>query len=175
MANAALQMEKFKTVDKLLPPRGPNVYNAGIKDADKGIIRYASPSNTNPNLIIVDPISDDDGNYIMPGYYSLVLSYDRQNLILSQRNGIVAIIPVFKIEEDRKQEETPPPMDNKSLKKYNKEQKKKEKEKKKLFKDGKITSEPEVYNSASIEYDPDGYYLIKYEKGKIRAWGAIKQ
>lgn len=174
MGNAALQIEKFKTVDKLLPPRGPNIYTAGNKDYDKGYVKYAPPSSTNPNLIIADPIVDNNGNAIMPGYYALVLSSDRNNLILAQRDDIVAIIPVFKIEEDKTQEETPPPMDNKSLRQYNKEQKKKEKEKRKLKSEGKLPTEPEIYNNATIEYNPEGYYLVKYERGKIRAWGALK-
>ena len=32
-----------------------------------------------------------------------------------------------------------------------------------------------IHTEASIEYIKDGgYYLIRYEKGVIRAWGAIK-
>ena len=37
---------------------------------------------------------------------------------------------------------------------------------------------PQEYEhmEASIEYIPNGeYYLIRYEKGYIRAWGAIKR
>ena len=33
-----------------------------------------------------------------------------------------------------------------------------------------------VYMTADIEYNPNGsFYLIKYERGTIRAWGAIKK
>ena len=36
--------------------------------------------------------------------------------------------------------------------------------------------EPKVYMDATIEYNPNGdYYLIKYERGTIKAWGAIKK
>jgi len=62
------------------------------------------------------------------------------------------------------------------LRKFNKEQKKKAKETKKAIKQGKIPEAPQEYNNATIEYDNEGeYYLIKYERGNIRAWGAIKQ
>ena len=33
-----------------------------------------------------------------------------------------------------------------------------------------------IHMEASIEYDPDGdFYLIKYQRGTIKAWGAIKK
>lgn len=176
MNNAALQMEKFKTVDKLLPPRGANIYNAGIKDNDKGFIKYGPKSTDQPNLMIVDPISDDDGNMIMPGYYELLLSKDRQTLLLSQQQKIVAIIPVFKVEEDKSKLQAIQPIDYKSQRKFNKEQKAQAKKNKKLIKDGEISEIPPIYNNASIQYDEKGdYYLIQYERGAIRAWGAIKQ
>lgn len=175
MTNAALQMQKFNTVDKLLHQRGPNIYNAGIKDNDKGYVRYALPSSTQPILIISDPIVDDDGNSILPGYYELVLSADRQNLVISQSQNVIAVIPVFKIEEDKSQEETPPPMDNKALKKFVKEQKKQQKKEKKLAKSGEMPTKPAIYTNATIEYEQGkDYYLIKYERGRIRAWGALK-
>lgn len=160
---------------QLMPPRGPAVYRSGLKDGDRAIDLYGPPSTKHPNLTIVNPISDDDGNIIMPGYYELILSGDRQMLTLAQGANIIATVPVFKIEEDKTQEEAPPPMDYWAQKKYDKEQKKKEKKIKKLIKAGKMSGEPEIYTNANIQYERDGdYYLIKYERGKIRAWGAIK-
>lgn len=175
MANAALQMEKFKTIDKLLPPRGQYIYPSGIREKDKGIIRYSLPSSKYPNLIIADPICDDDSNCIMPGYYELVLSDDRQTLVLVQSENVIATFPVFKVEEDKTQENLTQPMDDKSQRKFDKEQKKEDKKNKKLIRQGKMVSEPEVYMNATIQYDEKGgYYLVKYERGAIRAWGAIK-
>lgn len=175
MTNAALQMEKFKTIDQLLPPRGPNIYHAGIKDNDKGFIQYGPKSTDQPNLIIKDPIGDNDGNIIMPGYYELLLSKDRQTLILAQSQNIVALIPVFKLEEDRGKEQLTQPIDNKSQRKFDKQQKEEAKKNKKLIKDRDIASIPQIYNNASIKYDEEGdYYLIQYERGAIKAWGAIK-
>lgn len=163
-------------MNKILPARGPVVYPAGIRDGDKGICRYATPSSKYPNLMIVNPIYDDDDNVIMPGYYELVLSDDRTMLSLVQSGNTIAKIPVFKIEIDKSQETLAQPMDNKSQRKFDKGQKKKEKQRKKLIKQGKIPDEePQVYSNATIQYDNEGdYYLIKYERGKIRAWGAIK-
>lgn len=169
-------LAQIPSTQDLLPPRGSNIYPAGIYPGDKGIERYALPSTDQPNLIINDPISDTDGNTIMPGYYELSLSTDRQTLTLSQSQKVVAIIPVFKIEEDRSQIQLTHPMDNKTQKKFNKEKAKKDKKNKKLIKQGKIPDEtPQIYTNATIKYDIGGdYYLIQYERGPIRAWGAIK-
>lgn len=173
--SAALQMEKFKTIDKLLPSRGAFKYNAGIKDYDKGHIKYAHPSSTNPTLIIGSEIYDDDGNFIKPGYYELILSEDRQYLLLGQSEKIMAVVPVFKVEEDKTQEPKPQPMDYWSQKKFDRQQKKEGKKKMKMMKEGKMLTEPEIYTNASIEYEvAKDYYLIKYERGKIRAWAALK-
>lgn len=176
MDNAALQFERFKTIQQHLPRRGPYIYPAGIKDGDRGFERYSYPSSNHPNLIIATPVSDDDGNIIMPGYYELILSADRQMLILAQSGKEIASCPVFKIEVDKNQEKLTQPNDNKSQKKADKEKRKQDKKNQKLLNKGKIdTLEPKVYMNASIQYDEKGdYYLIKYENGKIRAWGAIK-
>lgn len=183
-----LLLAQIPTTVDLLPPRGNNAYNAGIKDYDKGYVRYANPDSDSPNLLLVNPIRDDDGNIIMPGYYELVLSGDRETLSLIQAGKIAATMPVFMIQEDKSQEEAPPPMDDKSLKKYKKDLKKKAKLQKKIAKDqnslmpeglkskdGSIPQKSQIYMNATIKYDEEGdYYLIKYERGRIRAWGAIK-
>lgn len=174
--NPALQIQKMKTVNDLLNARGPRMEHAGINNGDSAIERYAYPSSKHPNLMIVNPITDDDENIIMPGYYELVLTADRQMLILAQAGKEVATLPVFKIEEDRTQEQMAQPMDNKSQRKADKEKRREDKKRQKLYKQGKIESlEPEVYMNATIQYETKGdYYLVKYECGKIRAWGAIK-
>lgn len=177
MTNTAIQIEKFKTLDHLLPYRGSNIYPAGIQDKDKGFVRYGTKPTDQPNLIISNPIYDDDGNAIMPGYYEVLLSDDRQTLILAQSQIIVATIPVFKIEEDRTKEKITQPRDNRSQRKVDKEEKKKEKQRKKLIREGKMAPDgtPEIYTNATIEYEDDGnYYLIKYERESIKAWGALK-
>lgn len=171
----AILLAQFPSTADVLPPRGENIYSSGLRDADKGYVKYGPKSTDQPNLLINDAIYDNDQNIIMPGYYELSLSPDRQMLTLSQGRDIFAVIPVFKIEEDRSQEQMAQPKDKKSLKKFNKEQKKKDKKTKKLIKEGKIPEEPQIYTNAAIQYDVSGdYYLIKYERGKIRAWGAIK-
>lgn len=169
-------LAQVPTTQELLPARGPNIYPAGIYPRDNAAAKYAPPSTDQPNLIITDPISDSDGNTIMPGYYELSLSFDRDTLTLSQSQKVVAVIPVFKVEEDRSQLQLSQPMDNKSQKKLDKEKAKKDKKNKKLIREGKIPDDPpQIYTNASIKYDVGGdYYLIKYERGAIRAWGAIK-
>lgn len=163
-------------MQRILPPRGPAIYRSGIKEGEKGHEIYAQPSSTNPTLIISSPLYDNDRNVIMPGYYELALSGDRTMLHLTQRGQDVAIIPVFKIEEDKSQEAEPQPMTNKEQRKADKEHNKKEKQRKKQIRNGEIPdSEPQIYTNATIQYDEKGdYYLIKYERGRIRAWGAIR-
>lgn len=171
-----IYLAQVPTITDLLPPRGPETYPSGIYADQNEVERYSTKPSKHPNLIIVNTICDDDGNIIMPGYYELVLSDDRQMLNLVQAGKIIATFPVFKLEEDKSQEQTPQPMDWKSQRKFDKEQKKKTKERKKLIKKGKIPNEdPQVYMNATIQYEEKGnYHLIKYERGKIRAWGAIK-
>lgn len=163
-------------VDRLMPQRGECTYSSGLEEKDKGYEKYAYPSSKYPNLIIINPIYDNDDNVIMPGYYELTLSSDRQMLSLLQAGKTIATFPVFKVEEDKSKEQIIQPMDKKSQKKINKEEEKKEKERKKLIKQGKIPDEePEIYMNATIQYQENGdYYLIKYERDNIKAWGTIK-
>lgn len=175
MGSVALQLEKMKGAEKLLPPRGPNVYPSGLKDADKGYVKYGPPSSDQPSLLISELLMDDDGNTIAPGYYELALSADRQTLLLTQSQKLIATIPVFKVEEDKSQAEAIQPRTKKEQKKIDKKKNKEAKRIKKLIKNGEMTDAPAVYNNATIEYQSEGdYYLIKYERGRIQAWGAIK-
>ena len=167
---------KVKTTSELLHKRGPAVYNSGLNDRDKGFVKYGPKSSDNPTLMIVNAIYDDNGDVIVPGYYELVLSWDRTMLVLAQSGKIIATVPVFKMEEDKTQGPVAQPIDNKSQRKFDKSKKELEKKNKKLVAEGKITdAEPQIYSNATIEYDKEGdYYLIKYERDRIRAWGAIK-
>ena len=166
----------IKSLTKMQPPRGPNIYVSGTRENEKGHVRYSLPSSKYPNLLIASPIFDAERNVIMPGYYELMLSDDRTMLSLAQRGNIIATLPVFKLEEDKSQEADRLPMDNKSLKKSEKEKKKAEKKRQKLIKAGQIPDMPEeIYSNASIEYEKEGaYYLVKYERGRVKAWGALK-
>ena len=96
-------------------------------------------------------------------------------MLLTQSQKLIATIPVFKVEETRSKEQLAQPMDKKSQKKFDKEEKKKAKKNKKLIAEGKMLTEPGIYNTASIEYDiKNDYYVIYYERGSIKAWGALK-
>lgn len=166
--------QDIKPLDEYMPYAPYPMYPSGLKDSDKAIFRYAHSSSNHPNLIIVDPIYDQLKNVIMPGYYELVLSDDRIFLLLLQSDKIIAIIPVFKYEEDKKAVEKL--HDKKYLKEQAKEQKKQAKIDAKRAKQGIPPEEKLPYMKASIEYDKDGgYYLVKYERDRIRAWGAIKK
>jgi len=147
---------------------------AGVTQDSKTYVRYSLAESEYPTLIIVDPIWDGEENVIKPGYYELALSDSHEFLLLIQSKEAVAIIPVFKVEEDAKEPER---LNNKEYKKQlKKEAKQREEINKKREKVGQPPDEKKVYMEASIEFNPNGnYYLIKYERDTIRAWGAIKK
>lgn len=145
---------------------------SGINIGQQAIYRYSLQDSDYPVLTIVDKIKDADGNQINEGHYELALSDEHDFFVLMQSKKPVAIIPVFKVEEDKSAFKKP----SKELQKI---QKKKEKEReetnKKRAKKGLSPDIEPIFMRASIEYIKNGdYYLIEYEKGAIRAWGAIK-
>ena len=86
-----------------------------------------------------------------------------------QSKNPVAIVPVFKIQEEEIN------YDKKVQKIKKKQQKAREKTNIKRAKKGMPLDEEKVYMSAEIQYIKDGnYFLIKYERDRVRAWGAIK-
>ena len=67
--------------------------------------------------------------------------------------------------------------DKKSLKKKLKEEKKIARTNMKREKQGMppVNEDQDIYQEASIEWIPTGgYYLIRYERDDVKAWGAIK-
>ena len=144
---------------------------SGVTIGSQSIYKYSLKSSDYPTLIIIDKISDSLGNTIPQGHYELALSDDRDFLIILETKNPIAIIPVFKVEEDKNAFN--------QTKKYKKIKKKIEKEREKTNKKrkeaGMTPDEDTIPSKASIEYVKDGnYYLIMYERGPIRAWGAIK-
>ena len=163
-------------------PRTPS----GITIHQKPIYRYSIPSDEQPVLIIKDYIPDYNGNFISPGHYQLALSDDKEFLYIIESRELIAVIPVFKLAENKEEVKKHYKTQNLS-KKEKKEFKKKERQKKRKEKQQKIIetkyaqtgatlpNKEYVHLDASIEYIKEGgYYLIRYEKGFIRAWGAIK-
>ena len=177
----------LRDIDYLAPcapyPRNPS----GITVHEKTIYRYAIPTDEQPTLAILDYIPDYNGNFIKPGYYELALSDDREFLYLIESKDLIAVIPVFKLAEneaelkkyrDKNRELTK--SERKELKKEECKQRKKDRINKlietKYAKTGATLPKKDYEHlEASIDYIKEGgYYLIRYEKGFIRAWGAIK-
>ena len=124
---------------------------------------------------MVENISDGEGHKIEAGHYELALSDDRQFLLLLEAKKLWAIIPVFKVEVSM--DETPQIHDYKSLKAKRKKDKEIWKTNRKRERKGMppINEEEQIYQEASIEYNKDGkYFLIRYERGDVKAWGAVK-
>ncbi len=147
---------------------------SGLSVGSEMYYRYSLRESDYPTLIIIDPIYDGEKNVIKPGHYELALSDEKDFLILIQSKKPIAIIPVFKIEEDESEK------DRLNDPKYKRELKREAKEKKKVnekrARKGMPPVQDYVHMEASIEYDPDGdFYLIKYQRGTIKAWGAIKK
>lgn len=148
---------------------------AGLVVGTQSFYKYSLRESSYPTLSLVDEITDGNGNIIPPGHYELALSDDRDFLILIQSKEAIAIIPVFKLDVDMSEYEQV--RDKKSLKREEKEKREIEKTNRKRAKTGMppVNDEQDIYQEASIEYVVEGgYYLIRYERGDIRAWGAIK-
>lgn len=166
-------VEKVLTQEYIRPyPQEPQE-TSGYFVGSQAIYRYSLKSSDYPTLIIPDPLYDNDGGIIKPGFYELALTDSRDFLILLESKNPRAIIPVIKIEEDASEENR---LNNKTVKKQlKKEAKEREKTNKKRAKTGMPPDEPQIYSEASIEYNPkEDYYLIKYQRGTIKAWGAFK-
>ena len=145
----------------------------GVSLGGDAIYKYSLKESDYPTLILTDPLKDENGNVLIPGHYELAISDLRDYFILMQSKKPLAIFPVFKIEEDLSEQERANDKEYQKLKK--KQQKEREKVNKKRRAAGMSEDEEKIYMEASIEYIPDGdYFLIKYERGTIRAWGAIK-
>ncbi|MBQ8458973.1 hypothetical protein IJ541_02595 [bacterium] len=155
-------------------PTEPQI-TAGLIVGSQAIYRYGLRESSYPTLTLVEELKDINGNVIPAGHYELALSDEKDFLILVEAKKAIALIPVFKVEIDMSRYEQV--RDNKSLKRQKKEQKEIAKTNKKRAKQGMppVNEEQDIYQEATIEYVPAGsYYLIRYERGDVKAWGAIK-
>lgn len=155
-------------------PQYPTI-TAGLMVGTQAIYRYGLRESSYPTLSIVDEITDGKGHIIPPGHYELALSDDRQFLILIESKQPLATMPVFKVEVTM--DEKPQIHDAKSLRAKNKKEKEIAKTNRRREKKGMppVNREEEIYQEASMEYIKDGgYFLIRYERGDVKAWAAIK-
>ena len=172
----------IRDIDYLAPSAPYPVIPSGLTVHQSTLYRYAIPTDEQPVLTIKDYIPDYNGNFIKPGHYELALSDDKEFLYLIESRELIAVVPVFKLAENkselRKYYEK-----NKNLSKDEKTELRKKKRKDKFqaiinakyAKTGATPPKEYEHMEANIEYIKDGgYYLIMYEKGFIRAWGAIK-
>ena len=177
----------LRDIDYLAPCAPYPMTPSGITIHENTIYRYSVPTDEQPTLIISDYIPDYNGNFIKPGYYELALSDDREFLYLIESRELIAVIPVFKLAENeselkkyRDKNRVLTKAEKKEVEKTERKQKKKEKIQKiietKYAKTGATVPKKEyTHLEAHIDYIKEGgYYLIRYEKGFIRAWGAIK-
>lgn len=146
---------------------------SGTYIGSDAIYRYSLKDSDYPTLSIAEPIFDGNGGVIPPGHYELALSDEKDFFILMQSKNPRAIIPVFQVDEDINEEQRlNDPKYKKSLKKQEKARKETNEKRAKV---GMPPDEPEIFMEASIEYiKKGGYYLIKYQRGTIKAWGAIR-
>ena len=168
-----MYVEKVLTQKYIRPyPQQPQE-TAGYNIGSQAIYRYSLKDSQYPTIIIPDPIYNNEGGIIKPGHYELALSDSMDFLILLESKNPIAIIPVIKIEEDATEKAR---LNNKTVKKKKKkEEKLREDTNKKRAKVGMPADEPEIFMEASLEYVPKGeYYLIRYQKGTIKAWGTFK-
>ena len=168
----------YRVIDEtLLYPRIPS----GLTEGQSVYERYRHSAMKEPVLKITDYIYDYSGNYIAPGMYELALSDDKEFLLLIESHNLIAVIPVFKLSQNQAEvERQREAIKNKGKKikprKVRYEEKLKAILRKKYAEDGITPPEEDyTYMKAEIEYIVEGgYYLISYENGMYRAWGAIK-
>ncbi len=147
---------------------------SGVRMGSQAIYRYALEESEYPTLVLANYLFDGEMDFIRPGHYELALDDEWKFLILLQSKNPVALIPTVKIEEDISQKDRL--NDPKNKKRLKKEAKEREKINAKRAKAGMKPEKEEVYMEASIEYIEDGhYYLVKYIRGTIKAWGVIKR
>lgn len=145
---------------------------SGYFSGTQAIYRYSLKSSDYPVLVIPYALYDNAEGVINPGYYELALSDSMEFLILLESKQPRAIIPVIKIEEDASEADR---LNNKKVEKtLKKEAKSRENTNKKRAKVGMTPDEPEIFMEASIEYNDKGYYIVKYQRGTIKAWGAFR-
>jgi len=157
-------------------PQSPQE-TSGLLFGTDSVYRYGLRESSYPTLSIVDEISDEYGNVIPAGHYELALTDEKDYLILIQSKKAIALIPVIGVEIETSTEAQV--HDKKSLKKQQKEAKKIAKTNKQRAKKGMppVNPEQDIYQEATMEYvnsEKGGYYLIRYERGDVKAWGAIK-
>ncbi len=162
---------KLNSPDLIFESR-PN--RSGIKPEDKPIYLYAYPSSSYPVLILPKSISDDQGNSLPNGYYTVALSDDKKFLLLVQSCQLKAKIPVGKLVETELPEEEKAQEDEYKAKieeyKY-KRKLKKQREYEKELKD--LYTRRQAKMSAEILDSGEDYYIIKYSNQQINAWGYI--
>ena len=151
------------------------IMTSGLIEGMDSVYKYGLRESSYPTLSLVYELSDGMGNKISPGHYELALSDDRQFLILIESKQPKAIIPVFKVETAMSTEGQV--HDRKTLKEKKKRDKEIIKTNQKRAKTGMAPIDPDedIYQQADIEYIKDGdYFLIRYERGDVKAWGAVK-
>lgn len=172
----------LRDIDYLTPIAPYPAIPSGLTVHQGTIYRYAVPTEEQPTLLVSDYIPDHNGNFINPGYYKLALSDDREFLYLIESDTLRAVIPVFKLAENQ-HEVRKMYAANKELTKEEKKERAKKKKKDKIQEiinkkyaiSGATPPKEYEHMEATIEYIKEGgYYLLMYEKGIIRAWGAIK-
>ncbi len=151
------------------------IMTSGLIEGMDSVYKYGLRESSYPTVSLVYELSDGMGNKINPGHYELALADDRQFLILIESKQPKAIIPVFKVETAMSTEGQV--HDRKTLKEKKKRDKEIIKTNKKRAKTGMapINPDEDIYQQADIEYIKDGdYFLIRYERGDVKAWGAVK-
>ena len=91
----------LRDIDYLAPCAPYPAIPSGVTVHEKSIYRYSVPTDDQPTLLISDYISDFNGNFIKPGYYELALSDDKEFLYIIESKDLIAVVPVFKLTENK--------------------------------------------------------------------------
>lgn len=155
-------------------------YPSGLLENQSPLHRYQHSNMNEPVLRLNEYIYDYNGDCIPPGMYELALSDNKEFLLLIESHNLVAVIPVFKLSQNQAEVEKYRQNQEEHNKKHKKLKIKNQERIQKILREKyaeEAISPPEdfIYMNATIEYvEEGGYYLVTYENGMYRAWGAIK-
>ena len=91
----------IRDIDYLAPSAPYPAIPSGLTVHQSTLYRYAIPTEEQPALTIKDYIPDYNGNFVKPGHYELALSDNKEFLYLIEAIKFVAVIPVFKLAENK--------------------------------------------------------------------------
>lgn len=151
-------------------------YRSGLETKDAPVYQYALENSKHPVIRLPYAVSDEDGNILPEGFYTLALSKNHKKLLFIQGSVVKATVNVAKLTEYQYTDEELAAK-NKLYSKYEEYMRKGRQRKAKKYLQSFQTAEKreQVRIKAKIEYDTEHTcYVITYETAYKKAYAFIK-